>query len=704
MPLLPARSLPAVHLLQRMQSKANAPERARRQTPPEGSILTREPLLLLGLLLAAFYFGRPLLIPLALALTLNFLLTPIVTRLERLRFRRTPAVLLVIVAASALLGGIVWLVAGQLLNVVNDLPSHAPNIRAKLAKTHVPANSALGQALVSMEGISHEFSSDPGEQDAQQRSLTGSATARARSAAGREAARKAAMTGQTDMPEPAPVIVVQAPSSEFAYIRQLLRPVAGPLGTAGMVLIFTVYMLIKREDLRNRLLLLAGMGRLNLISHALDDAAARISRYLIANVSVNTGFGIVFGAGLYAIGVPYASLWGALLALLRTVPYVGPLVGGGLPALFVLIYFPTWWQAGCTLALIALLEILVSNFLEPWLYGSHTGISELALLAMAIVWTLLWGWPGLALSTPLTVCLIVIGRTMPQMSFLHILLGDDAELAPEARFYERMLALDQAEAHGVAERFLAQRNGDRGADRGLGHSDQRTPIDLYDAVLLPALALAESDRHKGALREDRASFFMQSAAELVSELTTYAIRVPEPAASSLPFSGAIEEAEARALAEQSCCPMVCIPASDQADEIAATMLAQVLEASGHKTLLLPPSALTPELLTRFAAEPNTSLCISALPPFAFAGARALYQRLRSELPDNPILIGLWCSNTSPDLLRSRFGMVRDEDQVLTSLGSALQTIHGRAQSGQAPDDIYSRNVARGAPSGQPRPR
>ena len=650
---------------------------------PQGSLLTREPLLLLAVLLAVFYFGRPLLIPLALALTFNFLLTPVVTRLEKLHFRRTPAALLVLAAATALLGGIVWLVASQLLTVVNELPSHAPNIRAKLANTHIPADSALGQAVVSMEGLSREFSTDPAQQDAQQRSLAGAATQRARTAAGRAAARKAA-AGEA-APQPTPVVVVQAPASEIAYLRQLLRPVLGPLGTAGMVLIFTVYMLIKREDLRNRILLLAGIGRLNLVSHALDDAAERISRYLIANVAVNTGFGIVFGAGLYAIGVPYFVLWGALLALLRTVPYIGPLVGGGLPTLFALVYFPTWWPAGAAFALLALLEILVSNFLEPWLYGSHTGISELALLAMAIVWTLLWGWPGLALSTPLTVCLIVIGRTMPQMSFLHILLGDDAELAPEARFYERMLALDQVEARSIAERFLQQRVGDpRLPNARLGN--QHTALDLYDSVLLPALALAENDRHRGTLEDTRAAFFMQSAAELIAELTTYSARVPA-------FTTRVDTQQVveAAVAARVCCPVVCIPASDQADELAATMFAQVLEAAGHKTLLLPPSALTPELLARFAKEPQTVLCISAVPPFAFTGARALYRQLRAQVPGNPVLVGLWHSPSEISLLRQRFDMTEEQDHVATTLTAALAVIRGHEPT--ISDDIYARSTS-----------
>ena len=658
-------------------------ERSRRTAESRrGSILVREPLLLLALLLAGFYFGRPLLIPFALALTLSFLLAPLVTRLERLRIRRTLASLLALAVASTILGSVVWLAGDQLLRVVTDLPSHEANLHAKLARTHVPANSSLGQALVSLEGLGKEFSGDPNAQTEQRQVLTQRATARARGAVEREAARRAATAGREEhAAQPTPVIVVQAPATELAYLGQLTRPIVKPLGTALMVLVFTVYLLIKREDLRNRLLLLAGMGKLNLVSHALDDAAERISRYLIANVSVNAGFGVIFAAGLYAIGIPYFALWGALLALLRTIPYVGPLAGGALPTLFALIYFPTWWQAGAVLAMIGLLEALVSNFLEPWLYGAHTGISELALLTMAVVWTLLWGWPGLALSTPLTVCLIVVGRTMPQMSFLHVLLGDDAELGPEARFYERMLAMDYTAAHTVAERFLEPASAAR-----------RSAADLYDQVLLPALSMAESDRHKGTLEEDRAGLFLQSAAELIAELSAAAIHVPALGASALPLSGAADRAVADTLSDHICCPVVCIPAADHADELAATMLAQLLEAGGHKTLLLPPAALTPELLARFAEEPQTCLCISAVPPFAFAGARALYQRLRTALPQNPILVGLWRSSGEAGLLRRRLGMALDADRIATSLSEAFAQLHDAEAMDTAPD-LYARSGA-----------
>jgi predicted PurR-regulated permease PerM len=696
--------------MQQPEPNPNPVRSSTRAASRRGSIFTREPVLLLGLLLAAFYFGRPILIPMALALTFAFLLTPLVMRVQRARLRRTPAALLVLFAATALLGGIVWLVAGQLLTVVNGLPSHEANIRAKLASTHVPADSSLGHAWVNLEGLSRELTSNPIRKSEQtlgvaappapgRYSLRNAPVSRSRVERERAARSnlpsahigEAEQQNSSEQVAPTPVVVVQPATTELEYLSQIAGPALAPIGAAVMVLIFTVYLLIKREDLRNRLLLLAGIGRLNLVSHALDDAGERISRYLIANVSVNTGIGVVFASGLYAIGIPYAVLWGALLALLRTVPYVGPLIGGLLPTFFALIYFPQWWQAGCVFALIVMLEVLVSNFLEPWLYGSHTGISPLALLVMAILWTLLWGWPGLLLSTPLTVCLIVVGQTMPQLSFLHILLGDDAKLAPEARFYERLLALDQREAHRIAYAFLEQSDETLHEVEADASAALRSPLELYDSIVLPALMLAETDRHKGAVEDHRAAVFMQGASELIAELTGYA--------------GKRLSGEGHPEPERMCCPVVCIPASDQADEIAATMLAQLLEVRGHKTLLLPPTALTPELLQRFAEDPQMTLCISALPPFAFSGAHTVYLRLRAALPRNRILIAMWRSHIEPKMLRQRFGASLGQDSFATNLAEALDSIQGVAREQDDGDasllsELYARPTAESAAPAQ----
>ena len=596
--------------------------------------LSNEPLLVLGLVLLTLYFGRDLLIPLAMALTLNFLLAPAVIQLERLRLRRLPAVILVVLLASAFMAVIGWVVVRQLLDVASDLPGYEQNIDAKLSAIHAPTTGPVGSALYGIKILSEDLAGTRAPQPLPPVEPEKPRTTRHT----REPERPAAQANST----PAQVVVVQPPISDRAYAQQLLKPIIKPVGMLGMVVIFTIYMLIKREDLRNRLLLLAGMGRLNVMTQALNDAARRISSYLLMNVLVNASYGIIFGIGLFLLHVPNATLWGVLLGILRMVPYAGMIIGGGLPICFAFAVFPGWWTPLFVLVLFVALEIAVSNFIEPWLYGSHTGISALALVTTAMVWTLLWGVPGLILSTPLTVCLIVMGRYVPQMSFLHILLGDEAELAPEAHFYERLLAMDQNEAHHIADRFLE------------GHR----LVDLYDGVVLPALSLAEQDRHKGFLDDTRSTFLFQSATELIAELTDYNSPLADP---SLELEAQIDRG----------CPVVCIPANDQADEIAAVMLAQLLEQRGHKTMLLPASALSPEIVDRLREEPSTTIFISALPPFAFVHARNLCQRVRQNLPNNRILIGLWGATGDDETLRERFGNGCPQ-AVATTLAQAVQ--------------------------------
>ena len=597
--------------------------------------LSNEPLLVLGLVLLTLYFARDLLIPLAMALSLNFLLAPAVIHLERLRVPRLSAVLLVVLLASSFIAVTGWVVVRQLLDVASALPSYRQNIDDKLAAIHVPTAGPVGSAIYGVRILNQDLfgtkTPPPPPEPEKGRIIRRNA---------HEPERQTPQTNQSDS-APAPVVVVQPPISDFAYAQQLLKPFIKPLGLLGMVVIFTIYMLFKREDLRNRLLLLAGMGRLNVLTQALNDAAHRISSYLLMNVLVNASYGAVFGFGLYLLHVPNATLWGVLLGILRMVPYAGMIIGGGLPLCFAFAAFPGWWTPLFVVVLFIVLEITVSNLIEPWLYGSHTGISALALVTTAMVWTLLWGLPGLILSTPLTVCLIVVGRYMPQMSFLHVLLGDEAELAPEAHFYERLLAMDQTEAHHIADKFL----------------DGHRLVDLYDGVVLPALSLAEQDRHKGFLDDTRSTFLFQSATELIAELTDYRSPLPDPVETEVFIDRA--------------CPVVCIPADDQADEIAAVMLAQLLEQRGHKTMLLPAAALAPEIVDRLREEPSTTICISALPPFAFVHARNLCMRVRELLPKNRILIGLWGEPGDTEIMRKRFGAGRPQ-AVATTLAEAIQ--------------------------------
>lgn len=603
------------------------------------TLLDSNPALLLALIIAALYFGRDIFIPLAMALILSFLLTPLAERVEnRLHLRRTPSVILVAIVAFGIMAIIGWVVAAQLLTVVDALPNYRDNIQAKIDSIHAPATGPLAQAVRSVQEIDNALSGG-GPQPAPPPELQLPPLRQmSRAELEREIVKLQTESQVKKSNSPTPVVVVSPRASQTAYLGSILLPVVKPLGILAAMLVFTIYMLLRREDLRNRVLLLAGVSHINVMSQALSDAAERISRYLRMNVMVNAGYGAVVGIGLYLLHVPNATLWGVLIGLLRLVPYFGIWAAGSATFVFALAVFPGWWHPLFVAILLVVTEILISNFFEPWFYGSHTGVSSLALLVSAIVWTILWGWAGLILSTPLTVCLIVIGQHIPQLRFLHILLGDSAELEPEAAFYERLLAMDQAEARTIAYQYL----------------EGRSLMELYDSVLLPALVLAEQDRHKGDLDEVRTTYAHQSIAELVAELTDYKDAWPP----------SLQTAIQRASAAR-CGPVVCIAASDQADELAAAMMAQLLERASRNTLLLPSSALSPEILERLALDQDTVLCLSALPPFAFAHARALCLQLRQQMPHHRITVALWNEQEDSAEAQARFGRAAPSAVVFT---------------------------------------
>ncbi|MGH9596923.1 MAG: AI-2E family transporter [Edaphobacter sp.] len=593
-----------------------------------------EPLLVLAVTVLILYFARELLIPLAFALTLAFLLAPAVGRLEIRRVPRVLAVAITGILAFSIICTVGYVVAGQLLNVARSLPAYRVSIQQKISSVHSPAEQSLQKAFTAVEGISGDLA-------------TGT-------------------SANTQPPaKPQPVRVIDPDRTQLESTAELLMRFLRPIGTFGVIIVFTIYLLMKREDLRHRILLLAGMGRISVMTQALQDAATRISQYLLFQAAVNAGYGILFGLGLYFIGVPNATLWGVLAGILRIIPYVGTATSVVLPLVVSIAISPSWLPPVLIVCLFLVLELTATNFVEPWLFSSRTGISSLALLAMAIFWALLWGWPGLILSTPLTVCIVVLGRYVPQMSFLHTLLGTDAELSAEALFYERLLAMDQQEAHAVANRFL----------------EGKSLVELYDSVLIPALALVEQDRHQGVLDDVRCNFFFLSIGELVAELTDYHPK-------EITATDIISPLFPPRLQKQSDFAVVCISASDQADELTTQMLGQVMEQASHQTLLLSANSVSSEILDSLAYEPNTVVFISALPPFAFSQARAICQRVRSHLPHNRIVIGLWNTpeepDQSPDIAIERFGPGKPTAIVNTLAQALYQVTQWRQQPQRNP--------------------
>ncbi|HTB11316.1 MAG TPA: AI-2E family transporter [Bryobacteraceae bacterium] len=529
--------------------------------------------------LAILYLAREVFIPLSFALALTLILTPLTIWFQRIHLGRVTAVMVVMTSVVVGAGVVSWMVGNELIDVIDHLPSYGANIHNKIQGLRSPSTGALGRVEKSVAEIGKELagSNNPSPPSDRNRRIP-SAT-----------------------PEnPLPVEVMTPEPGPLVYLQQLTRPFLAPLGMFGFVLILTVFILIKREDLRNRLLRLVGVSQLHATTQALDDATQRISRYLVLQFVVNSLMGVALAIGLEIIGVPYAALWGVLAALLRLVPYLGILAAAIMPFTLSLAVFDGWLHPALVLALFFVLEMIVGNFVEPWLYGAHTGISSLGLLVSTIFWTILWGYPGLILSTPLTVCVVVLGRYVPQLSFLHIALSDQDVLSTELQLYQRLLAMDHVEAREVVDQFLKE----------------QSLLALYEQVIVPALILAEQERHRGILEQKREDFIFLCLNEIVAELSE---APPKPAHRGRIFV---------------------IPAKDAADEVSGALFAQLMEREGFAVISLPAGSQKDDLAV---LKPSTAdiICVSALPPFAFSAAAKLCAQLRTRYPEPRIMAGIW---------------------------------------------------------------
>jgi len=572
----------------------------------------------LALAIATLYLGRQIFIPLALALVLTFLLTPLVSLLEKCRLGRVPAVLVVLVFCFALSAGVGWEVAGQLLDITGHIRDYKSNLEETLRSLHPPTDGALGQATATVRELNKELAAVPGQAAAHSPNEG---------------------SGAPHPTRPVPVQVTAPPSNFVQDLRALLGPLAGPVETTAIVVIFTAFMLIKREDLRNRMIRLGGQGQLTVMTQALDDASRRLSRYLLLQFLVNAGYGTLFGVGLYLVGVPHALLWGILAALLRLIPYVGTLIAAAFPMAMALAVFPGWSHVLLIFALFLVLELIIANMIEPWLYGAHTGISALAILVAAVFWSMLWGPVGLILSTPLTVCLMLIGRYVPQLSFLEVILGDEPVLSPEQIFYQRLLAMDQDEARYIAEAQLQNQSLES----------------LYETVLIPALRLAEEDRHSDGLGERTSEFIAQTTRELIDDLGDRALERNSPEEGS---GGGLSSDRRLGGAT-----IVCLPARDEADELVGMMFAQILRQAGYGASYLPIGTVN-DMLEQVKRGDFRIAYVSALPPFAVGQARSLCKRLRERFPELVIVIGLW---------KFAGGVPKAQERVGASCANAVAT-------------------------------
>ena len=531
---------------------------------------------------AALYLARAVLVPIALAMLLAFMVYPIVDRLTRVGLGRGLSVAVVVTMLFATLGGVFWILMIEFASLSTEIPAYRDNLILKISQVRrMGRGGALEKAQTAVTEVANELQKDTG-------------------------------TGRPRQ-KPTPVIVTSAPTGLW----QLPTLLEG-LGGAAAVIVLVIFMLIEREDLRNRVIRLAGYGRLTTTTRALDEAGQRISHYLLMQTIINASFGLGIALGLLLLSVPYALLWGFLAAVLRFIPYVGVWLGALVLVVFALAAFPTWLTPLLVGALFVVLELACSFALEPFIYGQSAGVSQVALLCSVTFWAWLWGPIGLLLATPLTVCLVVFAKHVPGLEFVGILMADEPPITPAAAYYQRLLAKDRDEALRIV------------TERAKEHPLE----DVYDQVIVPALRHARRDRRRGALPEGGQRYVWEATRQIVDEVAA-SLRA---AASATPPADPAEEPARRPRNVR----VLAVPVRDEADLLGLVMLQHLLNPDRWTIDLTSPHLLAAEVVALAEDTRPAVVCLGALP----AGSRSthtryLCKRLRARFPDLRIIVGRW---------------------------------------------------------------
>jgi predicted PurR-regulated permease PerM len=532
--------------------------------------------------------GQDILVPLALALLLTFALAPIVSFLRKRSVPKIAAVIFAVVSAFSAIALFSFLVATQVTNLASNIPTYQRNI---VEKVQALRDAGSGNGVIEhLSRVAERVGSE----------------LQIRAVESQEA--------QTAPPsverDPMPVEIITR-SNPIQTLGNLILPLISPFATAGLVVVLVIFMLLEREDLRDRFIRLVGLGDLHRTTAALQDAGRRVGKYLLMQLVVNTMYAVPITLGLWILGIPNALLWGLLTLVLRFVPYIGPVIGMVLPLFLALAIAPGWSLVLWVAALFATIELISNNVIEPWLYGAHTGLSPLAVIISAIFWSWLWGPLGLMLSTPLTVCLVVLGRHVPQFAFLDVLLGNEAVLEPHEKLYQRLLAGDPSEATDNAEEYL----------------EEEYLADYYEKVGLPALLLAEIDRQRGVMSETQLHMLASNCRSLVENLTDIA---EEEENEDLPHldENAQTGPGASELPDGAGRSVLCLGGRGEMDDAAAAMLAQVLEVEGatvktgtHADLIARPT-MPPQI------EAIETVVIAFLNGSSKSHARLLVRRIK----------------------------------------------------------------------------
>jgi predicted PurR-regulated permease PerM len=635
-----------------MRSSARQPFKARTTEELMALLSAVATAILAVIIISMLYFGRDIFVPVALAILLSFVLAPLVGLLQRIHIPRGLAVVSVVVVAFMLIFAMGSLLATQLTQLAGDLPRYQSTISEKIQsfRDTKAGRGTLERASDMLKDLSKELDKP---KDAP--------SARA----------PVSIVGSNVSAPPVPVEVRQPDPGALESLRTLISPLIHPLATTGIIIIFVIFILIQREDLRNRLIRLAGSSDLQRTTAALDDAASRLSKLFLTQLILNGAFGVVIGTGLWFIGIPSAVLWGILAAALRFVPYIGAVIAAAFPLALAVAIDPGWSMLLWTLALFFVVEPLVGHVVEPMVYGHSTGLSPVAVVASATFWTALWGPIGLVLATPLTVCLVVLGRHVERLEFLDVMFGDRPALSPPEIFYQRMLAGDPTEAAEKAEEFLKE----------------RSLASYYDEVALKGLQLAQADAERNALDQERLTKIRDAVSEFVSDLSDPDDRPPAKSNSTTDAeaSSAVESVAENAANEhlpflrretlppdwQGEHPVLCVAGRSLIDEAAAIMLAQLSTEHGLAARVEGAASLSTTNVFRLDTTGVAIVCLVYLNADSPAHMRYSVRRLRRKLPKATIILGCWVKDIDPAALE----LLREgsrADLVVTSIGEAVR--------------------------------
>ena len=586
------------------------PESDRPGEPGRRGIM--QPLVVATIVIAGLYFGRPVLEPLALALLLSLLLAPAVRWLHLHRVGRGLAVFATVILAVVVIFGIAGAVGDELVGLARDLPRYEENIAAKIRSFNtVPGAGVVGRATRVLRDLGNQLA--PAEASAPLASAPGEAR------------------------QPVPVEIRSTEPALLQVLRNVAGPLLQPVAFVGIVLLFAILFLLKREDLRDRLLRLAGARDLHRTTAAMNEAAERLSNYLLMQLGIGVCFGVPVGIGLAVIGIPSAPLWAVLGVLLRFIPYLGGPMTAVVPCLLAIAVDPGWSLLLWTVLLFAAVELVLANVVEPWVYGRTTGLSPVAVVFASVFWTWLWGPVGLLLATPLTVCMVVLGRYVPQLQFLEILLGNRPVLSREESLYQRFLAQDPEEATEQAEEFAREKSIDA----------------FFDQVAIPALLMAQADSDRGALSAERRAVIAAGFATILDNLAEDG-------------AGESEDDKNEPL-------VACLAGRNELDLAAAWVLQHLLRRRGHRVVVFSPDAVSTFNIDRLPLQGAAVVCLSLISTTATARARYLVRRIRRRARRARLIIGFW-GQKQVDFSIEEAIVATAADTVVTSLAAAVADV------------------------------